>query len=318
MKVKRVKPTKSKGKKVRPAEDPAESVRLANPLDELKQEDPATTRGDEPMLDETASSDEGFSDSDQEVHVALKEGILQKNGLNILAPKKRPFINKVEEISQKLFQIKVNSPWVNTLDITVSDDLVYEKSVNDDFGREAFFYKQAQDAAKIAVPRLQKLGVAVFRPADYYAEMAKSDEHMQKVRRRLLEVQKDKDKRENARRLREEKRFGIKAQKAALQQKSTQKRKLMEAVKKHRKGMKAQLETMLNNASKLQAEEDDEGPSQPKQFKKGITRHKRDKKYGFGGQKKRSKRNDKESFESVIGSGRPKGGKQGGRFKKRR
>lgn len=67
MKVKRVKPTKSKGKKVRPAEDPAESVRLANPLDELKQEDPATTRGDEPMLDETASSDEGFSDSDQEV-----------------------------------------------------------------------------------------------------------------------------------------------------------------------------------------------------------------------------------------------------------
>lgn len=29
----------------------------------------------------------------------------------------------------------------------------------------------------------------------------------------------------------------------------------MEAVKKHRKGMKAQLETMLNNASKLQAEE---------------------------------------------------------------
>src|SRR5438045_1844451 len=46
---------------------------------------------------------------------------------------------------------------------------------------ETFSYKQAQDAAKIAVPRLQKLGVAVFRPADYYAEMAKSDEHMQKV-----------------------------------------------------------------------------------------------------------------------------------------
>lgn len=45
----------------------------------------------------------------------------------------------------------------------------------------AFSNKQAQDAAKIAIPRLQKLGVAVFRPSDYYAEMAKSDEHMQKV-----------------------------------------------------------------------------------------------------------------------------------------
>lgn len=43
-----------------------------------------------------------------------------------------------DEIRQKLFQIKVNSPWVNTLDVAVSDELVYEKSVNDDFGREAF------------------------------------------------------------------------------------------------------------------------------------------------------------------------------------
>lgn len=32
-----------------------------------------------------------------------------------------------------------------------------------------------------AIPRLLKMGIKVFRPSDYYAEMAKSDEHMQKV-----------------------------------------------------------------------------------------------------------------------------------------
>lgn len=31
-----------------------------------------------------------------------------------------------------------------------------------------------------------------------------------------------------------------------------------------------------------------------------MSRHKRDKKYGFGGQKKRSKRNDKERYRLVI------------------
>lgn len=67
MKVKRVKPTKLKGRKGRPAEDPEQSVRFASPLEEVKQEEPVTTRGDAPMLDETVSSDEGFSDSDQEV-----------------------------------------------------------------------------------------------------------------------------------------------------------------------------------------------------------------------------------------------------------
>ena len=41
--------------------------------------------------------------------------------------------------------------------------------------------KQAQAAAIEGVRRLQELGVPTKRPDDYYAEMAKSDQHMQKV-----------------------------------------------------------------------------------------------------------------------------------------
>jgi hypothetical protein len=39
----------------------------------------------------------------------------------------------------------------------------------------------AQTAVRIALPKLQALGVTTRRPDDYFAEMAKSDEHMQKV-----------------------------------------------------------------------------------------------------------------------------------------
>lgn len=75
------------------------------------------------------------------------------------------------------------------------------------------------------------------------------------MRTRLLDIQKDKERSENARRLREEKKFAHKAQAAALQQKQQNKKRLADAVKSHRKGMKAELQSMLSNAADL---EDDE------------------------------------------------------------
>lgn len=42
-------------------------------------------------------------------------------------------------------------------------------------------YCQAQVAAKEALGKLRDLGVPTTRPEDYFAEMVKSDVHMQKV-----------------------------------------------------------------------------------------------------------------------------------------
>lgn len=42
-------------------------------------------------------------------------------------------------------------------------------------------YKQAQMAFAEALPQLKKLGVPIERPFDYFAEMVKTDDHMQKV-----------------------------------------------------------------------------------------------------------------------------------------
>ena len=44
-----------------------------------------------------------------------------------------------------------------------------------------FSYRQAQAAVNIALPKLKKLDVATRRPDDYFAEMVKTDDHMQRV-----------------------------------------------------------------------------------------------------------------------------------------
>lgn len=50
-----------------------------------------------------------------------------------------------------------------------------------DNSRNCCSYKQAEKCVQQAVQRLLSMNMKVLRPADYYAEMAKSDTHMQKV-----------------------------------------------------------------------------------------------------------------------------------------
>ena len=53
--------------------------------------------------------------------------------------------------------------------------------VNDDLQRELAFYKQALEAAKGGRKQLSAEGIPFSRPPDYFAEMVKDDEHMEKV-----------------------------------------------------------------------------------------------------------------------------------------
>lgn len=55
------------------------------------------------------------------------------------------------------------------------------KDYVDDFKREMLFHRQAQSAVLDGVPKLKSLGILTKRPDDYFAEMAKSDQHMHKV-----------------------------------------------------------------------------------------------------------------------------------------
>ena len=60
--------------------------------------------------------------------------------------------------------------------VNISDD-----PVHNDFKRELLFYRQAQSAVLEALPRLKSMNIPTKRPDDYFAQMAKTDEHMQKV-----------------------------------------------------------------------------------------------------------------------------------------
>ena len=181
-----------------------------------------------------------------------------------------------------------------------------------------FSYKQAQDGARKAIAKLKNLKIPVERPEDYFAEMVKPDTHMHRVRNVLQSKKKEVDRRETVRRLRTEKKFATKVQKETEKNQRTEKRKFLEAVKKHRKGMKGQLDTMLSNARSMEMDEDT-GPAGRSDPRKGgrngggrkmVSRTARDKKYGFGGKKRGLKRNDKASFEDI--------GKKRGKFSGKR
>ncbi|KAL3994548.1 Eukaryotic rRNA processing protein EBP2 family protein [Acanthocheilonema viteae] len=255
----------------------------------------------------SAFESEGESnDSDRELQIAFDEGLLKTDKLNYVVEKKRPIINKKAEMEDKVEKLKKNLTWLETLDVTVNNEQIGEKVLNDDFEREIIFYKQAEKAVQVAVSRLREMGVKISRPSDYYAEMVKSDEHMQKIRQRMAEVEESKRKLEAIRRIREEKKFAAKVQKKVMERKQGEKKILAEAVKKHRKGVKSHLDAILNNAKRMQDVEIEVEGSQKGKMRgrnKKSRRVARDKKFGFGGQKKRSKKNDKNSFEEIVTPG---------------
>uniref|UniRef100_A0A1I8ELF4 rRNA processing protein EBP2 n=1 Tax=Wuchereria bancrofti TaxID=6293 RepID=A0A1I8ELF4_WUCBA len=238
-------------------------------------------------------SEEESSDSDRELQIAFDEGLLKTDKLNYIVEKKRPIINKKAELEDKVKKLAMNLTWLETLDVQVNNDHLNEKVLSDDFEREIIFYKQAEKAAQIAVSRLRGMGVRVFRPTDYYAEM---------IRQRMAEIEESKQKLEAIRRIREEKKFAAKV----IERKQSEKKILAEAVKKHRKGVKSHLDAMLSNAKRIQDTEvgikrSEKGRMREKN--KRFRRVARDKKFGFGGQKKRSKKNDKNSFEEIATPG---------------
>ncbi|VDN89072.1 unnamed protein product [Brugia pahangi] len=247
-------------------------------------------------------SEEESSDSDRELQIAFDEGLLKTDKLNYIVEKKRPIINKKAELEDKIKKLAMNLAWLETLDVEVNNDHLNEKVLSDDFEREIIFYKQAEKAAQIAISRLREMGVRIFRPTDYYAEM---------IRQRMAEIEESKQKLEAIRRIREEKKFAAKVQKKAgfiscfvIERKQSEKKILAEAVKKHRKGVKSHLDAMLNNTRRIQDTEvgikrSEKGRMREKRFRRIA----RDKKFGFGGQKKRSKKNNKNSFEEFATPG---------------
>lgn len=228
-------------------------------------------------------------------------------------------------MQRKLEEIKLKLPWVERLDMTnmpapLAPELALqmqqqevrranqlkgnrklpqydsaEDPVLNDFRREMMFHRQAQGAVIDGITRLKKLGLPTIRPDDYFAEMAKSDVHMQKVRQNLMKKQVITQRAEKTRSLRQQRKIGKQMQIEATLQKHAEKRKLMEEVKKYRKGIRKDLDFL-----------DDKKKPQNKISQKAIAKRKmKDAKFGFGGKKRDSKKNTKMSSADVSEYKRP-------------
>jgi rRNA-processing protein EBP2 len=273
---------------------------------------------------------------------ALATGKL-KPGLNIVqdddddAP--IPKINDEAKMKEKLQEIYLTLPWIERLDMTndlapLAPELAVQierqeqkraslfkgnqklpyvapskDAVLNDFKREILFYRQAQQAAQEGIKKLQEAGVSTKRPDDYFAEMAKTDDHMQKIRSHLLAKQEGIAKSERIRQIREQRRMGKILQKEVTKKREEEKKKMLDNLKEFRKGK-------LKNLDFL---DDDERPmnrggvknrGKGKAGGKKIVSHNRkfrDDKYGFGGKKRGLKRNTADSAGEIDAGG--KGGK---------
>ncbi|XP_040896808.1 probable rRNA-processing protein EBP2 [Toxotes jaculatrix] len=273
------------------------------------------------------SEEENSELSDDELQEAFAKGLL-KPGMNLLVDKPKKFANNVEGLKQCLADFRKDLPWVERLDMTnLPVDAIVSKAegkapsltngelnADDDFQREMFFYRQAQATVLEALPLLNKHGIATTRPDDYFAEMAKSDQHMQKIRKKLISKQMILEKSEKAKKLREQRKFGKKVQIEVIQKRQKEKKAMMSAVKKYQKGMTDKLDFLEGDQK---AGKDSSQGSKKALNKKGpnAKRKYKDQKFGFGGKKSGKKWNTKESYNDVSSfrakMAHAKGGKGG-------
>lgn len=176
-----------------------------------------------------------------------------------------------------------------------------EDPVLNDFRREMIFHRQAQAAAVDGIKRLHTLGLSTKRPDDYFAEMAKTDGHMQKVRSNLMAKQQGQAKSERLKQIREQRKMGKMIQRQSRVHRDTEKREMLDQLKKFRKGKLKNLDFLEDNRSKNSA---------AAAAAKGK-RKDRDNRFGFGGKKRGIKRNTKES--SMDGGGTRQFGNGAGR-----
>jgi rRNA-processing protein EBP2 len=250
----------------------------------------------------------------------------------------RKIINDVKGLKQALADLQNGLSWVERLDVTVApipppkplaeqlgdnpDDLSGE-GVHDDFKREMKFHRQAQAAVLEGLPKLKAVRIGTRRPEDYFAEMAKTDQHMKKVREKLLAKQIGLERSEKAKKLRELRKYGKKVQQEVLLKRQKEKREMADAIKKYRKGGKQDKLDFLDDKSQNERPKGARGQSQKEVFQPNKKRQNKNQKYGFGGQKKRSKYNTKDSADDVSGfsmrkhSTAPGKGRPGNKNKKR-
>eukprot|EP00127_Corallochytrium_limacisporum_P000058 Clim_evm37s2 gene=Clim_evmTU37s2 len=185
--------------------------------------------------------------------------------------------------------------WVERLEVTVEKEEI--EDIHDDFARETSFYNQALAGALQGQKHLEKYGVPHRRPADYYAEMVKTDAHMHKVRANLAAEKERVERSEKVAQIRKMKKFGKQVQIQVQKDRAAEKRKNEDEVKRFMQNKRAAgaLDISGGDDFNVRAENEDERPTSAG-GKKNAKRLAKDRKYGGGNKRKKFTQNTQESF----------------------
>ncbi|KAI9141457.1 eukaryotic rRNA processing [Paraphysoderma sedebokerense] len=210
----------------------------------------------------------------------------------------RQSVNNKEAMLQILEEIRFpdQMPFLECLSMT-STDVISIEDVNDDLTRELAFHNQAHEAAINGRSILLDLNVPFHRPDDYFAEMLKTDNHMSRVRQKLLEEAEQVKKSEEARKLREMKKFGKKGQQEVLKDRKDKEKELKDKVKSLKRKRNEDSTTTFEEEFDIAVSDDDNEKGGPgtKKSRKNKKRETKNAKYGFGGAKRHKKSNTAES-----------------------
>ncbi|KIR68604.1 rRNA-processing protein EBP2 [Cryptococcus bacillisporus CA1873] len=231
-------------------------------------------------------------------------------------PMQKVTINNKPALRALTDSIRVTSmPWPEHLVLDSKETADVDPS--DDLQRETVFYKIALGCIPQARKLASKHDIPFTRPGDYYAEMVKSDEHMERVRTKLVEEAQGIKKSEDAKKQRELKKFGKQIQHEKLRQREQDKKSFENRVEGLKRKRKEGME-LGDEGDEFDIAVEDAVEDQPQKGgrtasgKSKMPRHARDAKFSLGGGGRRSKQNTREStMDFGGGMSRGKGGKAG-------
>lgn len=193
-------------------------------------------------------------------------------------------------VLEKILSNKKVLPWVETFCVVPKTPLPFGTNsedgnaidIHDDLKRESAFYGMALSAVNDARKSCKEAGIPFSRPDDFFAEMVKSDDHMAKVKDRLIFETKKMDAVAQRKSNKEQQ----------LRAKEKQSNKIAEKAKRKKEHFQAIDE--WKSSQNYDAFRDDAEERKPNK-----TRIAADKKYGFGGKRGRFKQNDPKSLNDM-------------------
>jgi rRNA-processing protein EBP2 len=188
--------------------------------------------------DEDEDEDEEEEEDDEDIPLSDIESLASEDRGDII-PHQRLTINNTTALTAALKRIQLPYSKLAFSEhmAVVTDEPVDIPDVEDDLSRELAFYKQSLSSVKDARAKLKKEGAPFSRPADYFAEMVKSDEHMGKIKKKLVDDAAGKKAAAEARKQRDLKKFGKQVQVAKMQERAKEKKDTMEKIKDLKRSM---------------------------------------------------------------------------------